>query len=191
MANYTVVYDACVLFPAPLRDLLMRLALVGLFRARWSAQIHEEWLRSLLEKRPELTRAQLERTRDLMNTSVLDSLVTGHEPLIEAIVLPDPDDRHVVAAAIRCGANAIVTYNLKDFPEAALQPLGIEAQHPDDFVLCQIDLGPAVVLRALREQRAALKNPPRSLDDFLNTLESQQLVQTVARLRRDHYAELL
>ena len=191
MANYTVVYDACVLFPAPLRDLLMRLAVVGLFRARWSAQIHEEWLRSLLEKRPELTRAQLERTRDLMNTSVLDSLVTGHEPLIEAIVLPDPDDRHVVAAAIRCGANAIVTYNLKDFPEAALQPLGIEAQHPDDFVLCQIDLGPAVVLRALREQRAALKNPPRSLDDFLNTLESQQLVQTVARLRRDHYAELL
>ena len=137
MANYTVVYDACVLFPAPLRDLLMRLALVGLFRARWSAQIHEEWLRSLLEKRPELTRAQLERTRDLMNTSVLDSLVTGHEPLIEAIVLPDPDDRHVVAAAIRCGANAIVTYNLKDFPEAALQPLGIEAQHPDDFVLCR------------------------------------------------------
>ena len=191
MANYTVVYDACVLFPAPLRDLLMRLALVGLFRARWSAQIHEEWLRSLLEKRPELTRAQLERTRDLMNTSVLDSLVTGHEPLIEAIVLPDPDDRHVVAAAIRCGADAIVTYNLKDFPEAALQPLGIEAQHPDDFVLCQIDLGLAVVLRARREQRAALKNPPRSLDDFLNTLESQQLVQTVARLRRDHYAELL
>ena len=191
MANYTVVYDACVLFPAPLRDLLMRLALVGLFRARWNAQIHEEWLRSLLEKRPELTRAQLERTRDLMNTSVLDSLVTGHEPLIEAIVLPDPDDRHVVAAAIRCGADAIVTYNLKDFPEAALQPLGIEAQHPDDFVLCQIDLGLAVVLRALREQRAALKNPPRSLDDFLNTLESQQLVQAVARLRRDHYAELL
>jgi predicted nucleic acid-binding protein len=191
LANYTVVYDACVLYPAPLRDLLMRLALVGLFRARWSAQIHEEWMRSLLNKRPELTRVQLERTRDLMDTSVLDALVTGYEPLIEAIMLPDPDDRHVVAAAIRCGADAIVTYNLKDFPDAALQPLGIEAQHPDDFVLCQLDLGPAVVLRALREQRAALRNPPRSLDDFLNTLESQQLVQTVARLRRDHYAELL
>ncbi len=117
--------------------------------------------------------------------------MTGHESLIEGITLPDRDDRHDVAADIRCGADAIVTYNLKDFPDAALHPLGIEAQHPDDFVLCQIDLGPAVVLHALHEQRASLKRPPMKLDDFLNTLESQQLVQTVARLRREHYAELL
>lgn len=169
----------------------MRLALVELFRARWSHQIHAEWMRNLLANRPDLTPSQVDRTRNLMDENVLDAPVTGHETLIHGLTLPDPDDRHVLAAAIRCGADAIITYNLRDFPESDLAPYGIQAQHPDDFLVCQLDLSPPRVVRALKDQRAALKRNPRTLDQFLDTLESQQLVQTVARLRRDHYAELL
>ncbi len=190
-ATYTVIYDACVLYPAPLRDLLMQLALSDLFRARWTAQIHAEWIGALLAKRPDLSRSQLDRTRDLMDRHVLDALVTGHEELIPVLVLPDPDDRHVLAAAIRAGADAIITYNLADFPAATLAPYGVEAQHPDDFVVCQLDLDLARVLSALRAQRASHVKRPLSLDDFLSKLEQQRLTQTVSRLRRDHYDQLL
>src|SRR5690606_10197106 len=115
-------YDACVLFPAPLRDLLMHVALTDLYRAKWTDAIHEEWIRSVLNARPDLSRPQLERTRQLMNVHVRDCLVTGYEALIDGVTLPDPKDRHVVAAAIGAGANVIVTFNLKDFPESALKP---------------------------------------------------------------------
>ena len=88
-----------MLFPAPLRDLLMRLAMTDVFRARWTDRIHEEWMRAVLGIRPDLKRADLERTRTLMNDHVRDCLVTGYEHLIDSIELPDPNDRHVVAAA--------------------------------------------------------------------------------------------
>lgn len=101
MTHFTALSDACVLYPAPLRDLLMHLALTDLFRAKWTDQIHDEWIRSVLEQRPDLRREQLERTRQLMNAHVRDCLVTGYEDLIPALSLPDPDDRHVLAAAIR------------------------------------------------------------------------------------------
>lgn len=127
----------------------------------------------------------------LMNAHVLDALITGHETLIPSLTLPDPDDRHVLAAGICGGVDAIITYNLSDFPPQVLKTYGIEAQHPDDFIACQLDLAPARVLTALREQRSALKRTPRTLDEFLATLEQQRLVQTVARLRRDHYTDLL
>ena len=191
MAAYSVLYDACVLYPAPLRDLLLRLAMVDLFRARWTDTILDECFRNLLLNRPDLPSAQLTRTRELMNAHVLDALITGHETLIQSLALPDPNDRHVLAAAIGGGVDAIITYNLTDFPLHVLKTYGIEAQHPDDFIACQLDLGPARVLTALREQRAALKRNPRTLDEFLTTLEQQRLVQTVARLRRDHYTDLL
>src|ERR1700722_6141619 len=103
---YTALYDACVLHPAPLRDLLLQLALSDLFRAKWSNAIHDEWIESVLERRPDLKREQLERTRALMNSHVRGCLVEGHEPLIKTLVLPDPDDRHVVAAAIHARADA-------------------------------------------------------------------------------------
>ena len=112
-----------MLYPAPLRDFLMWLALTDLFRARWTNEIHEEWMQSVLKNRSDLKREQLERTRDMMNSHVRDCLVTGHESLIETITLPDPGDRHVVAAAIKSGASLIVTFNLKDFPTSALAPL--------------------------------------------------------------------
>jgi len=105
-----------------LRDLLVRLAMTGMFRAKWTDAIHDEWTRNLLENRPDLKPEQLNRTRKLMNTHVQDSLVTGYESLIPGLKLPDQDDRHVLAAAIRSGADVIVTFNLSDFPASALEP---------------------------------------------------------------------
>ncbi len=182
-SHLTVIYDACVLYPAPLRDLLMRLALTDRFRARWSDTIHNEWIRNLLKQRPEINPATLEKTRQLMNANVRDSLVEGFEHLIPAIDLPDPDDRHVVAAAIHSGAETIVTFNLKDFPATALERYNIDAQHPDDFIVDLFDLHPASVLQALAEQRAALKNPPKTADELLEILLKQGLTQTVALLK--------
>lgn len=109
MATFTALYDACVLYPAPLRDLLIRLAMTGLFRAKWTDDIHDEWIRNLLVDRPEIKPEYLKKTRDLMNKHVLDSLVTGYHELIPVLKLPDPDDRHVLAAAIRAKASVIVT----------------------------------------------------------------------------------
>jgi hypothetical protein len=128
VAAFTALYDACVLYPAPLRDLLMGLAGTGLFRARWTDDIHNEWIENLLKNEPHRDRARLERTRNLMNAAVLDCLITGYEPLIPALALPDPDDRHVLAAAIRGRADVIVTYNLKHFPDAILGGYGIAAR---------------------------------------------------------------
>lgn len=189
MAGFTAVYDACVLYPAPLRDLLMHLALTDLFRARWTAAIHEEWMRGVLENRPDLTREQLERTRSLMDAHVRDCLVTGYEDLIPGLTLPDPDDRHVLAAAIRAGADVIVTYNLADFPPGTRAGFGVEAQHPDEFIGHLLDLEPSMVCAAAKRQRQCLKNPPMAVDEFLQILERQALPQTVAMLRR--YSELI
>jgi len=124
-----------------------------------------------------------------MNRHVRDCLVTGYESLIQAITLPDPDDRHVVAAAIRAGADVVVTYNLKDFPEASLKPYGIEAQHPDDFLTFQLDLAPNIICAAAKRHRASLKNPPKDVDEYLATFEALGLAQTVSGLRR--FAELI
>ncbi len=183
MAGLTAFYDANVLYPAELRNLLMHLALTGLFRAKWSADVHEEWICSLLQKRPDLTRDKLERTRMLMDKHAVDALVTGYEDLIPGLQLPDKQDRHVLAAAIRCHANVIVTMNLRDFPSDVLAPLGMEAQHPDDFVLHLLDLGPGAVASAAQHHRESLKNPPKTVTEYLETLERQGLTQTVPVLR--------
>ncbi len=183
MTTLTAIYDACVLYPAPLRDLLMHLAMTGLFRARWTNQIHDEWMRNVLANRPDLTRQQIERTRDLMNAHVMDCLVTGYDELIDGLHLPDPDDRHVLAAAIRASAGIIVTYNLSDFPAAVLEPLGIKAQHPDEFITHLMDLSFPAVCTASRRHRESLKNPPKGVDEYLATLERHQLGQTVSKLK--------
>lgn len=182
MAAFTAIYDACVLYPAPLRDLLMQLAVTDLFRARWTEAIHDEWIEAVCRSRPELA-PHLARTRALMNAHVRDCLVTGYEDLIPGLKLPDGDDRHVLAAAIRCGADSIVTFNLKDFPADYLAAFGVEAVHPDDFIADQIDLSAATVCDAVKRIRGRLKNPPRSIDEYLGTLDEQGLVETVSRLR--------
>jgi hypothetical protein len=184
VAAFTALYDSCVLYPAPLRDLLLHLALTGLFRARWTDAIHNEWIENLLKNRPDLSRARLERTRAMMNEAVLDCLVTGYEGLIPDLTLPDADDRHVVAAAIRSRAGVIVTYNLRDFPDAALRPYGIEAQHPDEFVTHLIDLDADAIYAAVKAQREKLRNPPKSAEELIATLEHQSLAQTTTRLRQ-------
>lgn len=183
-SHFAVVYDACVLYPAPLRDLLMHLALSDLFRARWSDLIHDEWTRNLLASRPDLQPAQLNRTRRLMNDHVRDSLVSGFEHLIPIIELPDPDDRHVVAAAIHSGATLIVTFNLRDFPQSSLQQYDVVAQHPDEFIIDLLDLHPAGILEAVGNHRRSLKNPPMTVDEYLDKLLAQGLHQSVAVMRQ-------
>ena len=181
-SNFTAVYDACVLYPAPLRDFLMWLGLSGRFRARWSPQIHDEWKRSVLRDRADLTPEQLNRTSDLMDKAIPDALVTGHEALAESLRLPDAGDRHVLAAAIRCGASVIVTFNEKDFPSEALEPFGIEAQHPDLFIDNLFDHDPAAVVTAAQRQRGQLRRPPMSVDAYLDVLLRQGLAQTTQAL---------
>jgi predicted nucleic acid-binding protein len=183
VARFTAFFDANVLYPADLRNLLMHLALTGLFRASWSAGVHEEWMSALLRNRPDLSREKLERTRMLMDQHATDALVTGYEDLIPGLQLPDPNDRHVLAAAIRGRADVIVTANLRDFPAETLAEFGIDAQHPDEFVLHLLDLAPGIVAEAARNHRESLKNPPKSIDEYLNTLEELGLTQTVSVLR--------
>lgn len=185
MSQFTVIYDANVLYPAPLRDLLLRLAGTGLFRARWSTQIREEWTRNLLANRPDLGAEKIQRTADLVDRSVLDCLVVGHEHLIPCIQnLPDPKDNHVLAAAMKCGAELIVTCNLKDFPSAVLETYNVEAIHPDDFIVDVLDLNLSSCLQAICEMRASLKNPPKTQEELLAMLLKQQLPQTVNCLEK-------
>lgn len=174
--------DACVLYPAPLRDLLLSLASAGLYRAKWSQRIHDEWTRNLLQKRPDLKLERLQATCLKMNLAVPDSLVTGYEDLIESLQLLDPDDRHVLAAAIRSDADAIITFNQRDFGELELAKYDIFIEHPDEFVSIMVTLYTPRVISVVREMRGRLRNPPKSVDEFLNTLHQQGLPLTVIRL---------
>jgi predicted nucleic acid-binding protein len=183
VSSYTVVLDACVLYPAPLRDFLMELAASGLYRAKWTDEIHDEWTRNVLKNRTDLQPEQLARTRTLMDNAVLGAKVTGYEALVPSILLLDKKDRHVVAAAIRARADAIITFNLKDFPPTALGAYDIEVQHPDEFLLHQLGLDEPTVVVAAQACRARLSRPPMSADEYLDTLERQSLPRTVAELR--------
>ena len=183
MSNFVAVYDACILYPAPLRDLFMELALTDHFRARWTRDIMEEWLRNLREDRPDLDPERLERTVRLMNEHVRDALITGYESLIPSLDLPDPDDRHVLAAAIVGSASVIITRNVRDFPRGVLAPLGIDVQAPDDFLVHLVDLHELSVIRALKTQRARLHRPHMCPREFLDNLEQHGLPRFVLRMR--------
>jgi predicted nucleic acid-binding protein len=181
---YTALLDANVLYPAPVRDVLLQLAVTDLFHAKWSADIHKEWIEALLRNEPHRDRATLERTRTKMDQATRDALVTGYEPLVPTLELPDPGDRHVLAAAILGRCDVIVTRNQRDFPESALSPFGIETQDPDEFLRNQLDLAPGKFCQALRTIRARLKSPPYTVDEYLSTLRAQGLVGTVAELQQ-------
>ncbi|MFZ4768372.1 MAG: PIN domain-containing protein [Roseimicrobium sp.] len=178
-----VLLDACVLYPAALRDLLMRLAVHELIQAKWSEKIHEEWMTAVLRERPDLTLKQLERTRQLMDLHAGDCLVSGHEWRIESLSLPDENDRHVLAAAIEAEVDAIVTWNLGDFPKETLATHGIERWSPDELLMQLLRSDEDAVVRLMREHRASLRNPPKSADEYLETLEQQRLSQSVQVLR--------
>ena len=182
--HFTVVYDANVLHPASLRDLLIRLACTGLYRAKWTDAILDEMTTSVIRANPQLDPARLERTRQLMIRAVPDCLVTGYEPLIRAVELPDHNDRHVVAAAIRCRAQTIVTNNLRDFPDSDLNQFDIKAQSPDHFVYHLLETAYTEVVHTITRQAAALSQPPQSYNQLLDRLEQVGLPQTVAAIRR-------
>lgn len=181
-SRYTAILDANVLYPTLLRDVLMSLAVADLFHARWSATIHREWTRHLTHARPELG-ARLPALVERMNAAVPDSVVTGYEHLIASIELPDPDDRHVVAAAIVGHADAIVTFNTADFPEAALAPYNIETQHPDEFVMNQLHLHKFAALTAIKQMRMRWNHPPRTSEEVITALDKRGLPLTADFLR--------
>lgn len=180
---FVVLYDANVLYPSTLRDLLIRVAQAGLVQAKWTDEILDEVFRNLKINRPDLEDARLDRTRELMNRAVRDCLVTGYEPLVDALALPDPDDRHVLAAAVKARAQVIVTNNLNDFPPDELAAWDIEAKAPDEFVLDQIDLSRDTVYGAVQRIADSWANPPGTIADVLASLERDGLVQSVAALR--------
>jgi predicted nucleic acid-binding protein len=183
------VYDACVLYSASLRNLLLRLASEGLVFPLWSEEIRDEWIHSLLRNRSDLLKEKLERTRREMDFYFPNGLVHGYETITQTLSLPDPNDRHVLAVAIHAKAKYIVTFNLGDFPKTILLPYGIEAVSPDKFVLRLIQNDPRHVLRAVRHHRLSLKRPAKSVHEYLATLEKQGLSQTVAFLR-EHEADI-
>jgi predicted nucleic acid-binding protein len=189
MSRYAALLDANVLYPAPLRDLFLQLALTDLFKVKWTADIHREWIEALLRNDPQRSRASLERTRNLMDSATRDSIVTGYEPLIDTLTLPDPKDRHVLAAAIVGRCDVIVTQNLRDFPLETVSPFGIEAQHPDEFLSNHLSLAPSVVCIAVRKVRARLLKPPYTAQEYLAILSRQGLVATASELQS--FAELL
>jgi hypothetical protein len=167
--------DASVLYPALLRNILIRLAIDDLYRAFWSQRVQDEWTQALFRDRPDLSRVSIERTRLLMEASLDDAMVSGYEPLIETITLPDVDDRHVLAAAIHCGARVIVTTNLRDFPSEILALHDIEARHPDAFILDLLTICPDEVLGTMRRLRLGLNKPQMTPAELLAVMSRQGL----------------
>lgn len=176
------VLDACVLYSAAMRDLFMRLTVSLAFQPIWTDTIQDEWTRNVLANRPELDRKQIERTRALMERYGRDWQAPHYERYIERVELPDENDRHVVAAAIAGGASIIVTYNLKDFPDAALAAHGIRAQHPDTFLSDLLQQEPDAFSEAIRALLEALKNPPKTFEQLLYLMRAQGLHETARRL---------
>jgi predicted nucleic acid-binding protein len=164
-APFRVVLDANVLFPFTLRDALLRGAEAGVYQLYWSEAILEEVRRNLVATGT-TTEDQAARLLAVMRDAFPEALVTGHEPLIDSMA-NDPKDRHVVAAAVKAGAQVIVTSNLKDFRDL---PDGIEAQSPDEFLCNLFDLEPDGMLTRLTDQAASMKRPPITLEQLLVAL---------------------
>lgn len=182
-SRFLAVLDANVLYPAPLRDFLLSLADLGLYKPKWTNEIQDEWIRKVLLNRPDLKKPQLEKTRIAMDSAFPDATITNYESLIKGLSLPDKNDRHVLAAAIRVKADVIVTANLKDFPPAYLKTFDIDVQHPDEFITNLINLDKTKSLEALDNQVKRLKNPPKTMDEVLAILEKCGLSNSVSILR--------
>lgn len=178
-APFKVVLDANVLYPFTLRDTLLRAAAAGFFQVYWSELLLEEATRNLVANNI-VTADQAERLRVGMNTAFPEALVTDHESLI-AGMKNDENDRHVAAAAVKAGAQVIVTMNLSDFRDL---PEGLEAQHPDEFLVNLFDLDPDSLTAIVQRQAADLKRPPRTFDEISRALA--KLVPDFAAAVRKH-----
>jgi hypothetical protein len=166
---FPVFFDTCVLIKPYLCDTLLTIAETGLYRPLWSAGVLAELDRNLRRLgRPD---AQIAHRLSQMTASFLDAKVLGYESLITSMT-NDPKDRHVLAAAVRGGAEVLVTENIKDFPGQALAPFDIAAVHQDDFLLDQLDLSPALVFAGLARQVSRYRREPRTIDDLLDVLSS-------------------
>ena len=182
--NHKIVFvDANILYSYTLRNIFMQLAVTNFYEARWTQQVLQEWIDSLLKNRSDIKRSTLENLRDKMNHMVPDCLVTDYEHLIPNLNLPDPEDRHVLAAAIVGKCDMIVTNNLKDFPESKLVPYGISAVHPDDFFLDYLNNYRTDFCSELKKMRLILKKPPYTAAKYLNILANNGLSKTADALR--------
>ena len=179
---FVVILDANVLFPFRVRDVLLTFAQEGLFRARFTDEIIGEWTRNLIRQKPHLEASVLAQVAAL-RFAFDDCFVTGHKPLIAGLTLPDKNDRHVLAAAIRCSAQIIVTENRKDFPAGVLGQYDIEALGADDMLTNTFDLFPQRGLQALRNVRARYRNPPMTASEFLLDLTRCGLSKLAAAAR--------
>jgi len=177
------VLDACVLYPDPLRNFLLRLAFEKAFFSFWSGEIRNEWTRSLLRNCPKLKREKLERTCRKMDFHFPNATVRGYESLVPTLQLPDLNDRHVLATAIQAKAEVIVTFNLHDFPKSILQCYEVEAIPPDKMVMRLIREAPILVRQVAKSHRMSLTRPSFSPSEYLVMLERQRLPKTVAFLR--------
>jgi predicted nucleic acid-binding protein len=173
--------DACVLYPAYLCDTLLRLAEADVYRPLWSADILTELRRNVIGAGIPVDR--VDRRISNMRRHFPDAAVTGYEHLADGMT-NDPKDRHVLAAAVRANAEVIVTFNLRDFPEPALKPYDVTAIHPDDFLLDQLDLHPALVVEVLQEQAASYRREPTTVAGLLPLLDRTGLPRFAAEARR-------
>lgn len=195
LANrFTALIDASALFGALKRNLLLSLAEADLYRVRWSAQILDETERALAEhfaERGEQAAAEkAKHSRQGIELAFPDASVSGHEALIDCMhALRDPNDRHVLAAALKTRASIIVTENLRHFPTQALWPLDLEAKSSDEFIADTIDLDIGRAVAAVRQMRERFNRPEMSADDLLLLMEARGLTLTVNMLR-EHVASL-
>ena len=175
LALFSALIDANVLYAVPVADIVMEVACSGLYRALWSDDINDEWVRNVMRDRPDLPASVIERRRANMELALPQARVVGYEHLVAGLALPDPTDHHVLAAAIVGRADVIVTYNLADFPAAMLEPFGIEAQHPDEFLNHQRTLDEPMFLQCIKNIRGRLKSPPYTPDAYIANLRKNQL----------------
>lgn len=180
--KFTVVIDACVLYPAPIRDILLSMASEGLLKPKWSKTIQDEWTRNLLINRRDLNKEQLDATIQAMNTAFPDSTIEHFEELIPGLSLPDEDDRHVLACAIKCKADLITTFNLKHFPSKIIEKFDIQIQNPDELICNIIDLNEKIACKAFTKMVNRLKNPAKTKSEVAATLENCGLTQSAVRL---------
>jgi len=178
------VFDACILYPFHLRNIVVQAAVDRLIEARWTDAIHDEWIRNLAGDKPSIPVARLQATRRLMNDALPGATVVGYQDLVPTVSLPDPDDRHVVAAAIAAGASIIVTWNLRDIPATVLRKHGLRRQTPDAFLADLYDAAPDLMVGSLANARRNLKKSPVSVGEFIDILDTQKLTRLVTRLRK-------
>ena len=184
MARFSALLDACVLVPVTLTDTLLRTAEDGLYRPVWSARILQEVVVALESVHPKMAHSDAAKKRVMaMNSAFEDASSEPWEALVDSIVLPDPDDRHVVAAALAGRADVLVTHNVKDFPREVLARFDLDVQTPDHFLLNLLDLDPDRVLATLRRQAQATRRPQINAHEVINNLERAGVPEFAAKVR--------